>query len=46
MAHEKADKLEREIHKDYLTRKERLALWSVHKVLNFLERIDHLWPHD
>lgn len=26
------------------TRKERLALWSMRKVLGWLERVDHLWP--
>lgn len=32
------------IEKGY-TRKEKLALWSIRKILGFFERIDHLWPH-
>jgi hypothetical protein len=28
----------------YYNRREKFALWSVRKVLGFLERVDHLWP--
>ncbi len=31
-------------YKDKPTRKDRLIMWSVRKVLALAERLDHLWP--